>query len=256
MLKGAILGTLITVFTSTQLLAASPVLPPFSGITQSTTHAVTIDNNSDSSFQFTLSPGGAYDILPNYGYQIPVAPNTQFALTAVNAVQTTSTTTPRVDYAETTEALPYSSAPTNVSSQVQSGIYGPVSQQPQGSIQTGVTAGQYYITTLGQYHTTGSMIIRNISFSGVCRTAGGEGSIVVFVYDYTLGLTMYNGIIGGLVTNGTPFNMVIPGPIDVGNIANLDGASNNDIIWLMIRVTDIVGTNTYDSSLWTIETYQ
>ena len=107
------MGSLITVFTSTQLLAASPVLPPFSGITQSRTHGITIDNNSDSSFQLTLSPGGTYDILANYGYQIPVAPNTQFNLAAVTATATTSNPTPRLDYGESQQSLPYSEAPTS-----------------------------------------------------------------------------------------------------------------------------------------------
>ena len=254
-MKGFIVGSLITVFTTTQLLATVPVLPPFSGITQSTTHAITIDNNSDSSFQFTLSPGGAYDILPNYGYQIPVTPNTQFNLAAVRADQTTSTTTPRVDYAETTEALSYSSAPTSMASAIAGGVYGSNVLQSIGYLATNIGSGRTLMAGLGAFEPTLTMTLTNLTLSGACRTASGEGWVEIVLWDATQSSQIWSGFMQGIMQAGVPLNVSLPGPLDLQGIASTWGAMPGDILQLQAVVQDIVGTNAYDVGFMAVEQY-
>lgn len=248
-MKGFIVGSLITVFTTTQLLAASPVLPTFSGITQSTTHAVTIDNNSDSSFQFTLSPGGAYDILPNYGYQIPVTPNTQFNLAAVNAVQTTSTTTPRVDYAETTKALSYSSAPTSASGSVTVGIQETSAANSYSSYVANTNSGTIVEIDLNPVN---DAIILSITGQVVCRgtaLGAGEGVWSLKLIDRS-DTTKAIYLAQGFVVEGEGVSPVaIHTAISGVKLLSTIGYQQGDGIAIQLIVTDLLGTNKYDYSL-------
>ena len=243
-MKGIVLGTLITVFTSTQLLASSPVLPPFSGITQSTTHAITIDNNSDSQFQLTLSPGGAYDVLPNYGYQIPVAPNTQYNLAAVNAVQTTSTATPRVDYSETTEALPFSAAPTSLAQQVASGV---VTEPPQTNfgLYSWLTSGQTYSLSIGTYGGN-TLVFENLSVWSACVTASGLGAVLVWLKDATLDKAIAFSVF--LVQAGTVATASFTNLNMIRAITSL-GAQKGDSLAILVGPSDLQGSNQYAVSL-------
>ena len=248
-MKGFIVGSLITVFTTTQLLAASPVLPPFSGITQSTTHAVTIDNDSDSSFQFTLSPGGAYDILPNYGYQIPVTPNTQFNLAAVKAVQTTSTTTPRVDYAETTEALPYSSAPTTASGSITAGIQETSAANSYSSYVSNVPSGTIVEIDLNPVN---DALILSITGQVVCRgtaLGAGEGVWSLVLIDLS-NRTKVIYLAQGFVVEGEGVSPVsIQAVISAVKLLSTVGYVKGDGIGIQLIVTDLIGTNNYDYSI-------
>ncbi len=248
MMKGIVLGTLITVFTSTQLLAASPVLPPFSGITQSTTHAIAIDNNSDSSFQLTLSPGGAYDVLPNYGYQIPVAPNTQFNLATVNAVSTTSTTTPRVDYAETTEALPYSAAPTTASGSVTKGIEAASAANSYSGYVSNATSGTILEIDLNPVN---DAIISSIVGQVVCRgtsLGAGEGLWALKLLDLSTSKTVI--LAQGITVEGAgPSPVALLTSISAVKLLSSVGYAQGDGVGIQLITTDLLGTNHYDYSI-------